>query len=143
MADEVKQTILEDGTEVEGSIKSRGPITVSGKVKGEVSAPSLLVTQSGAVHGQVKVSQLKSQGEVAGEIDADSVELSGRVNDQTIIKANTLEVTLNRSDNKLQVSFGNCELQVGGAATPKQEQKPKADAPPQKPQEPKQEKPKQ
>lgn len=142
MADEAKQTILEDGTEVEGSIKSRGPITVSGKVKGEVSAPSLLVTQSGAVHGQVKVSQLKSQGEIAGEIDADSVELSGRVNDQTVIKANTLEVTLNRSDNKLQVSFGNCELQVGGGASPKHAEKPKVEPAP-KPQESKSEKPKQ
>ncbi|MCS6885757.1 MAG: polymer-forming cytoskeletal protein [Acidobacteriota bacterium] len=125
MPEELKQTILEDGTEVEGSIRSRGPITVSGKVKGEVSAPALLVTQTGAVHGQVKVSQLKSQGEIAGEIDADSVELSGKVNDQTVIKANTLEVMLSRSDGKLQVSFGNCELHVGdkAATTPKPEQK--------------------
>ena len=49
----VKQTILEDGTEFDGSIKSKCPITVSGKLKGEVSAPSLTVTKSGSVHGQV------------------------------------------------------------------------------------------
>ena len=125
MAEEstVKQTILEDGTEFDGSIRSKCPITVSGKLKGEVSAPSLTVTKSGSVHGQVKVSQLKSQGEIAGEIDAESVELSGRVNDQTTIRAATLEVTLNQSSGKLQVTFGNCELQVGDRAA-----KPIADA---------------
>ncbi|MEW6729976.1 MAG: polymer-forming cytoskeletal protein [Acidobacteriota bacterium] len=111
----MKQTILEDGTEFDGSIKSKCPITVSGKLKGEVSAPSLTITVSGSVHGQVKVSQLKSQGEIAGEIDAESVELSGRVSDQTTIRATTLEVMLNQagSGSKLQVTFGNCELQVG------------------------------
>src|SRR5439155_9769901 len=112
----VKQTILEDGTEFDGSIKSKCPITVSGKLRGEVSAPSLTVTQSGSVHGQVKVSQLKSQGEISGEIDAESVELSGRVNDQTTIRATTLEVMLNQTAGKLQVTFGNCELQVGERA---------------------------
>ena len=114
--DNTKRTILEDGTEFDGSIKSKCPITVSGKLRGEVSAPSLTVTQSGSVHGQVKVAQLKSQGEISGEIDADSVELSGRVNDQTTIRATTLEVTLNQTAGKLQVTFGNCELQVGERA---------------------------
>jgi cytoskeletal protein CcmA (bactofilin family) len=119
-----KRTILEDGTEFDGSIKSKCPITVSGKLRGEVSAPSLTVTQSGSVHGQVKVSQLKSQGEISGEIDAESVELSGRVNDQTTIRATTLEVMLNQagSGNKLQVTFGNCELQVGERAAKTTEQ---------------------
>jgi cytoskeletal protein CcmA (bactofilin family) len=50
----------------------------SAVIEGEVSAPSLTVTQIGSVHGQVKVAQLKSQGEISGEIDADSVEHSGR-----------------------------------------------------------------
>ncbi len=112
----IKHTILEDGTEFDGSIRSKCPITVSGKLKGEVSAPSLTVTHSGSVHGQVKVSQLKSQGEIAGEIDAETVELSGRVSDQTTIRATTLEVMLNQTNGKLQVTFGNCELQVGEKA---------------------------
>ncbi len=111
----VKQTIVEDGTEFEGSLKSTCPISVSGKLQGMVTAPSMTVMQSGAVHGQIKVKQLKSQGEISGEIDADSVELSGRVSDQTTIRAKSLEVMLNQKsgDEKLQVTFGNCELQVG------------------------------
>lgn len=110
-----KQTVLEDGTEVDGSIRSNCPITVSGKLKGEVSAPSLTITQSGSVSGQIKVSELKSQGEIAGRIEAESVELSGQISDQTTIRASSLQVKLNQSgsDGKLQVTFGNCELQVG------------------------------
>jgi cytoskeletal protein CcmA (bactofilin family) len=114
MADSPKQTIVEDGTEFDGSVRSKCPITVSGKLKGEVSAPSLTITASGSVHGQVKVTHLKSQGELAGEIDAENVELAGKVSDQTTIRATSLEVTLNQPGNKLQVTFGNCELQVGG-----------------------------
>lgn len=110
-----KQTIVEDGTEFEGTMKSTCPVAVSGKVKGQVSAPSMTVMTSGAVHGQIKVQQLKSQGEISGEIDADSVELSGRVSDQTTIRAKSLEVLLNQKsgDDKLQVTFGNCDLHVG------------------------------
>ena len=110
-----KQTILEDGTEVDGSIRSNCPITVSGKLKGDVSAPSLTITQSGSVCGQIKVSELKSQGEIAGQIEAESVELSGSVSDQTTIHAASLQVRLNQSGShgKLQVTFGNCELKVG------------------------------
>ncbi|MBL8152272.1 MAG: polymer-forming cytoskeletal protein [Blastocatellia bacterium] len=123
----VKQTILEDGTEFDGTVRSKCPITVSGKLKGEVSAPSLTVTPSGLVHGQVKVTQLKSKGELAGEIDAESVELSGRVSDQTTIRATTLEVTLNQTPGKLQVTFGNCELLVGDkTAKPQEVAKPPA-----------------
>lgn len=116
MSDSPKQTILEDGTEFDGSVRSKCPITVSGKLKGEVSAPALTITASGSVHGQVKVTHLKSQGELSGEIDAENVELAGKVNDQTTIRATSLEVTLNQPGNKLQVTFGNCELQVGDKA---------------------------
>ena len=48
-----KETVLEEGTEFDGSIRSKCPITVSGTLKGDASAPA---------HGQVKVSELKSQG---------------------------------------------------------------------------------
>ena len=110
----VKQTILEEGTEIEGAVKSKCAIVVSGQVKGEISAPTLTVTESGSLNGKVKASQLSSHGALAGEIDAESVELAGKVSDSTIIRANTLEVKLNQNGGKkLQVSFGNCELQVG------------------------------
>ena len=114
----VKQTIVENGTEFEGVMRSQCPIVVSGQLKGELSAPTLTVTAEGTVHGKVRVSQLKSAGALAGEIDAESVELSGSVSDNTIIRATALEVKLNQAaGSKLQVSFGNCELRVGDPAS--------------------------
>ena len=111
----LNQTVLEEGTEIDGSIRSKCPITVSGKLKGDVCAPSLTITQSGSVSGQVKVSEFKSEGDIAGEIDAESVELSGHVSDHTIIRASSLQVKLaqNGSNSKLHVTFGNCDLKVG------------------------------
>ena len=112
-----KETIVESGTEIEGIVRSQCAITVSGNLKGEVSAPNLTVTAQGSVHGKVKVSRLKAEGSLAGEIDAESVELSGSISDNTIIRATALEVKLNQAaGRKLQVSFGNCELQVGQPA---------------------------
>ena len=114
MSDKAKQTIVENGTEFEGTVRSKCPIVVSGQLKGEVSAPTLTLTSEGTVYGKVKASQLKSEGSLGGEIEADSVELSGSVSDDTVIRATALEVKLNQSaGNKLRVSFGNCELQVG------------------------------
>lgn len=115
MADEAeaKQTIVEEGTEIEGTIRSKCPVKVSGNVKGEVATPSLVVTHSGSVRGQVKVTELKSEGEIAGQIEAENVQLSGKVSDQTAIRAKTIEVKLAQNDGKLQVTFGNVELHVG------------------------------
>jgi cytoskeletal protein CcmA (bactofilin family) len=114
MSEKVKQTIVENGTEFEGTVRSKCPIVVSGQLKGEVSAPSLTLTPEGSIHGKVKAKQLKSEGSLGGEIEADSVELSGSISDDTVIRATALEVKLNQSaGNKLRVSFGNCELQVG------------------------------
>jgi cytoskeletal protein CcmA (bactofilin family) len=119
----VKQTIVESGTEFEGVVRSQCAIVVSGQVKGEITAPTLTLNPEGSVRGKVKVSTLKSEGSLGGEIEADSVELSGNVSDDTVIKASSLEVKLSQSaGNKLRVSFGNCELQVGDpAAKSKQE----------------------
>ena len=108
-----KKTIIEDGTEFDGSIRSDCDIQLSGTLKGELAAPALTVTDTGAMHGCAKVSELVSEGEVSGEIDAQSVMLSGKVSDQTVIRADTLEVKLTKPEEGIQVTFGNCELQVG------------------------------
>ncbi len=113
MADNTKRTVIENGTEFDGSITSECAILLSGKVKGELSAPTLEVSSSGTLDGQVVVTELRSEGEISGDIEAETIELSGSVSDQTVIKANTLEVKLNQPGNGLQVTFGNCELQVG------------------------------
>jgi len=115
MADE-KKTLVEEGTEFKGSLSSKCPIVVRGKIEGDLSAPSLTVSDSGAVHGKVSVGQMTSSGEIAGEFDAEAIQLSGTVKDNTIIRAKTLEVKLQTSaEKKMQVVFGETTLEVGDA----------------------------
>jgi cytoskeletal protein CcmA (bactofilin family) len=108
-----RKTLVEEGTQFKGSLTSDCPIEVKGRVEGDLTAPALLVSATGAVHGKVKVGEMKSQGELAGEFDADVVQLSGTVKDSTVIRARSLEVKLAPANGKMQVIFGECELEVG------------------------------
>lgn len=116
-AESEKTTLVEEGSELKGTLTSTCPVIVRGKVEGDVSSPSLRVTSSGAVRGHVKVGRLVSQGELSGEIDADSVELSGVVKDQTVVRAHSLSVKLASERGKMELVFGECVLEVGEAPT--------------------------
>src|SRR5262249_49180998 len=96
-----------------GSLTSDCPIVVKGRIEGDVTAPSVTVSGTGAVHGKIKVGELRSQGELAGEFDADLVQLSGRVKDNTVVRARSIEVKLAPANGKMQVVFGECVLDVG------------------------------
>src|SRR5688572_17380834 len=89
-----RQTIIDAGTGFKGNFDSDCPIVVKGRIEGQMTAPSLTVDTTGSVSGTVKVKELRSEGEIAGEYDADYVKLSGVVKDNTIIRAKTLEVNL-------------------------------------------------
>ncbi len=119
-----KQTLVEEGTQFKGALQSTCAVVVRGRVEGELTAPSLTVSPTGAVKGNVKVGDLKSQGEIAGEFDADSVTLSGVVKDNTVIRAKTLEVKLAPANGKMQVIFGECALEVGEMPTREKEKDP-------------------
>jgi len=109
-----KHTLVEEGTEFKGTMSSNCPIVVMGKVEGDVTGPMIQVTASGVIAGNVKVKELRSAGEVAGEVQAEAVTISGRVRDKTVIRARTLQVTLNTGTGKgMEVMFGECELAIG------------------------------
>ena len=111
-----KKTLVEEGTEFKGSLTSKCPVEVRGKIDGDLAAPSLDISPTGAVHGKVHVEKLVSHGEISGEFDADAVQLSGTVKDNTVIRAKSLEVKLApTTGNKLQVIFGEVALDVGEA----------------------------
>jgi cytoskeletal protein CcmA (bactofilin family) len=108
-----RKTLVEEGTQFKGSLSSDCPVEVKGRIEGDLNAPALAVSPSGAVHGRIKVGEIRSQGELAGEFDADTVQLSGSVRDNTVIRAKSLEVKLAPPNGKMQVIFGECELEVG------------------------------
>jgi cytoskeletal protein CcmA (bactofilin family) len=108
-----KTTLIEDDTEFKGTLSSKCPVVVKGAIEGEVVGPSLHVSPSGSVAGKVKVGELRSEGSLAGEFDADSVQLAGTVKSDTVIRARSLEVKLAPTNGRMQVTFGHCELAVG------------------------------
>jgi cytoskeletal protein CcmA (bactofilin family) len=112
---ETKRTLIEDGTELKGTLTSTCPIVVMGRVEGDLTGPSVEVTESGVVNGKAKVTELRSRGELAGEFDADVVILSGRVRDKTRIRAQSMEINLKRDDGRVEMVFGDCELAIGDA----------------------------
>ncbi len=107
-----RHTLIEEGTELKGAVSSSCPIVVVGKIEGEVSGPEIHVAATGVVAGKVNVKELRSQGELAGDVQADVVQISGRVRDQTVIRARTLQVTLS-TEKGMEVVFGDCELAIG------------------------------
>lgn len=114
MSENAKQSVVAQGTSFKGVVTSDCPLTVSGDVDGEVTAPVLVVTETGSVHGRVKVEDLRSAGELSGQIEAGALQLSGRVRDNTSIKARTLEVKLaSEGSANLQLVFGTATLEVG------------------------------
>jgi len=106
-----KHTLVDEGTELTGTIKSTVPIVVIGKIEGDISGPEIHVATNGVVAGNIKVQRLRSDGEVAGVVEAETVQISGRVRDRTVIRARALEVKL--SSQGMEVQFGECELQIG------------------------------
>ncbi len=112
-----KRTLVEEGTTFKGTLTSTCPIFVKGGVEGDIQAPSLTVATTGIVSGKVKAGELKSEGSLAGEFDVDKVQLSGSVKDNTVIRARSLEVKLSSAGGKMQVVFGETELEIGDMPT--------------------------
>jgi cytoskeletal protein CcmA (bactofilin family) len=112
-----KHTIIEEGSHLKGTLVSSCPVDVRGRIDGELETPSLTVAPSGAVHGLARVGSVRSEGELAGEFDADTVELSGVVKDNTVIRARSMQVKLASQRGKLQVVFGECEVPAADART--------------------------
>lgn len=109
------QTLVAEGSEFSGKLTSKVDILAQGRVEGELTAPALTVSSTGAVHGKVRVTTLDSAGELSGDLEADTIRLAGTVRDNTVIRAKTLEVRLGNENGKPQVVFGECELHVGDA----------------------------
>ncbi|MFO0736282.1 MAG: polymer-forming cytoskeletal protein [Labilithrix sp.] len=112
-----KRTLVEEGTTFKGSMTSTCPVLVKGGIEGDMQAPSLTVAGSGTVSGKVKAGELKSEGSLAGEFDVEKIQLSGSVKDNTIIRAKSLEVKLSSAGGKMQVVFGETELEIGDQPT--------------------------
>jgi len=101
-----KRTIVEEGTRFKGSLSSTCPIHVQGTVEGDVEGPAVTVSPTGAVSGRIVASQLKSQGRISGEFDVETAEVAGTVGNNTMLHTSSLDVKLESTTGKLQLTFG-------------------------------------
>ena len=101
-----KRTLVEEGTRFKGSLSSTCPIHVQGSVEGDVDGPAVTVSATGAVSGKIATGSLKSDGKIAGEFDVETAQLAGSVANNTVIRANALDVKLTVATGKLQLTFG-------------------------------------
>jgi cytoskeletal protein CcmA (bactofilin family) len=108
-----KQTVVEEGTEFKGTLKSSCAVVINGTVDGEMDAPEITVSRSGSVAGSLRATRLRSQGTLSGKVEATDVFLSGVVRSNTSIKAKRLEVKLGSDQAQIEVNFGECALEVG------------------------------
>ena len=110
-----KQTVVEEGTDFKGTLKSSCPVVINGTVDGEMDAPEITVSRSGSVAGSLRATRLRSQGTLSGKVEATDVFLSGVVRSNTAIKAKRLEVKLGSDQAQIEVNFGECSLEIGDA----------------------------
>jgi cytoskeletal protein CcmA (bactofilin family) len=108
-----KQTLVEEGTQFNGTLTSNCQVVVNGTIDGEIQAPELRVSASGVVLGSIKAHKLRAEGVLGGSIDAVDVYLSGTVRSNTIIRASKLEAKLATEQGRLEVTFGECLLEIG------------------------------
>ena len=112
-----KHTLIEQGTEFKGTMKSSCPVVVNGRIEGDLSAPELDVTTTGIVQGNIKAERWSSRGVLSGNVDAGDLFLSGSIGSKTVIKAKNLEVKLAPDQGRMELTIGECTLDVGEEPT--------------------------
>lgn len=108
-----KKTQLEQGTEISGTLTSDRAVVIHGRFSGELQAPELTVTETGAVEGKIKTDKLASSGTLSGDFEAEEISLSGTVLPNTRIRAHLLEVGLMRNSGPQEVILGTCQIEAG------------------------------
>jgi len=104
-----KQTLVEEGTSLKGSMTSTCPILIQGSVEGDVEGPAITISSTGSLSGKITAGALKSDGKVAGNLDVDSAHVAGTVEKDTVIKANTIDLKLKANNGKIELTFGEAK----------------------------------
>ena len=98
-------TIVAEGTHFRGDFNSRCPMIVNGRIEGDVKAPAVTVTPSGALQGKVEAKRISCSGSVAGVLEADAIELSGAIARDTIVRAQRLNLDVESTSGRIEIAF--------------------------------------
>lgn len=98
-------TVVEEGTSFKGNLTSRCPVIVKGRIEGELKAPTVTVTTSGALLGKVEAKTISCKGSASGVLEADVIELSGAIARDTIIRAQRLNLDVESTTGRIEIAF--------------------------------------
>ena len=99
-------TIVQDGTDFRGDFTSKCPIIVNGRIQGDVKAPTVTITNSGVLQGKVEAKTIACRGSVSGVLEADAIELSGDIAQNTIVRAQRLRLNIESTSGRIELAFG-------------------------------------
>ena len=102
----LKPSIISEGFEFTGDMKSGGSITVDGTFKGNLSVQTLLIGAGGYVDGTVTADSINVKGKLSGTVSCRDLVIGGRAtvdgaltySSITIQRGGTIKGDLKRSD---------------------------------------------
>ncbi|MBU3599094.1 polymer-forming cytoskeletal protein [Polynucleobacter sp. 30F-ANTBAC] len=74
----LKPSMISEGFDFNGDIKSNGSLTVDGSIVGQVSVDSLIVGVTGSVSGTITAKSINVKGKLAGNVSCSDIIVGGR-----------------------------------------------------------------
>jgi cytoskeletal protein CcmA (bactofilin family) len=74
----LKPSMISEGFEFHGDIKSNGSLTVDGSITGHVTVDNLIVGVTGSVSGTITAKSINVKGKLAGDISCSDIIVGGR-----------------------------------------------------------------
>lgn len=74
----LKPSMISEGFEFNGDIKSNGSLTVDGSIIGQVSVDNLIVGVTGSVSGTITAKTINVKGKLAGNVSCSDIIVGGR-----------------------------------------------------------------
>jgi cytoskeletal protein CcmA (bactofilin family) len=74
----LKPSMISEGVEFNGDIKSNGSLTVDGSITGQITVDNLIVGMTGSVSGTVIAKTINVKGKLAGNVSCADIIFGGR-----------------------------------------------------------------
>ncbi len=74
----LKPSMISEGFEFNGDIKSNGSLTVDGSIVGQVTVDNLIVGVTGSVSGTITAKTINVKGKLAGQVSCSDIIVGGR-----------------------------------------------------------------
>ena len=74
----LKPSMISEGFEFNGDIKSNGSLTVDGSITGQVTVDNLIVGVTGSVSGTITAKSINVKGKLAGDVSCSDIIVGGR-----------------------------------------------------------------